>query len=138
MEGSKDRLDRRVLTFQAGENRYGILLNWVCAVREGVGATKGKYVFREQEVPLVDLAKWLGAEGGMEKFPSLLVVGQGEAVAAFKVDSPGMAVSGQEMKEWPSLCEDLVDGVFQGVIAEEERLILVVDPEGICREITEE
>jgi len=140
MEGTKARLDRRVLTFLAGQNRYGIPLNWVCAVREGAAesGTNGKFVFREQELPLVDLAEWLGAEGGEAKFPSVLVVGEGEAMAALKVDSPGMVLSGLEMHEWPSLCDDLVEGVFQGVIAEEERLILVVDPEGICREITGE
>jgi len=140
MEGTKARLDRRVLTFLAGQSRYGIPLGWVCAVRESAagGGGEGKLRFREQELPLVDLAKWFGAEGGEAKFPSLLVIGEGEAVAALKVDSPGMVVSGHRMQGWPSLCRDLVKGVFQGVIVEEEKLILVVDPEGICRAITAE
>ena len=140
MEGIKAQLDQRVLTFLAGYNRYGIPLDWVFAVREGdaEAGAEGKLRFRERDLPLVDLAVWFGTVGGEAKFPSFLVIGAGEAVAALKVDSPGMVVGGHRMHEWPSLCGDLVEGLFQGVIVEQERLILVVDPESICRAITGE
>jgi chemotaxis signal transduction protein len=140
MVGTKAGLDRRVLTFRAGDGSFGIPLDWVCSVYEGgaEAGAEGKLQFRERELPLVDLAKWFGAEGGEAKFPSLLVIGEGEGVAALKVDSPGMAVNGHTMQDWPALCRDLVEGVFQGVIVDGEKLILVVDPESICRTITGE
>ena len=93
--------------------------------------------FRNRELPFVDLAEWLGGESGDARFPSILLIGEGEAIAALKVDSPGRVVSGNDMRGWPSLCGEFVEGIFQGVVVEEESLILVVDPGGICGAITE-
>jgi len=137
MEGRKGRSDRRFLTFQIGGGRYGISLDWVCAVQESA-AEEGKLHFRGCELPLVNLAAWFGTATAKARLPSLLLIGKGEAEVALRVDSLGAVMSGERIRSWPALCGELVEGVFQGVIVEGESHILVVDPETICRAITAE
>ena len=52
--------------------------------------------------------------------------------------SPGRVVSGGQIGSWPSLCSSMVKGMFSGVIQEEDDLILVLDPEGICAAFSSE
>ena len=129
-------VSRQVLTFHAGSGRFGIPLAWVRAVLEGEAQAgskeeKGKIHFRGQELPAIDIREWFGRSGAKGKFPSLLIIGEGEALAAVRVDSPGRVLDAAMVRSWPTLCRELVQGVFSGVIVQGESLILVVDPAGL-------
>ncbi len=140
MAGAEVPVDGKVLTFQAGSGRFGIPLEWVRAVLEGDTQTdseveSGEIHFRGRDLPVLDIGKWFGRSGAAGKFPSLLIIGEREAVAAVRVDSPGRVLNAGTMSEWPMLCRELVEGVFCGVIIQGASLILVVDPEGLYNAI---
>lgn len=127
----------KVLTFQVGGARYGVLLEWVLAVQGTavIEAEDGEedVVFRGEKLPFVDLSSWFRDEGRQVEGTSLLVLGRERALAAAGVDSPGHVITVAEVRQWPTPCRPLVEGVFAGVVQEGEEALLLVDPEGLCR-----
>lgn len=140
MGGTSDREGKKLLVFEAGGASYGILLEWVCAVREEAGEeVRGTtLVFDGREVPLLDLTTWFGRSKESRNPSTLLVVGEARAEAALRVDTPGRVLSCSGIGGWPELCRPMVEGVFNGVIEQEDGLVLVIDPQGICNAISGE
>jgi chemotaxis signal transduction protein len=140
MTGAEVPVDGKVLTFHTGSGRFAIPLEWVRAVLEGATEAdsegeSGEIRFRGRELPVMDIGEWFGRSGAEGKFPSLLIIGEGEALAAVRVDSPGRVLNAGTLSELPTLCRELVQGLFCGVIIQGESLILVVDPEGLYKAI---
>ncbi len=135
MNATEDPGERDVLTFKVGESEYGIALAWVWAVQEAgrsAGGNEAEIEFRGERLPLIDLAGWLGSgEGG--RGSSLLVVGRSRARVAMRVGSPVTVVQAREAQAWPDCCRSFVEGVFEGILPQGDRLLLLVDPEGVCR-----
>lgn len=140
MESTRAQEDLKILIFLVGRGRYGIPLKWVSAVLEETAEEfrEGRLRFRDRELPLVDLKERFGAGERQGKFPTLLVVGQGQGAAALRVDSTGGVLTAGSIRDWPTLCGDLVGEMFSGVIVQDDGLILVVDPAGICDAISGE
>lgn len=132
VEGS---LADKVLIFTVGSGRYGVPLEWICGVRsresgDGAGGRDGRH---NEELPLIDIAVWLGGTGRSGSGGSLLVVGRERPQAAALVDGTGSVVTGGAVMEMPALCRPLTESHFSGVLMLRERLILMVDPERLCR-----
>lgn len=135
MEISGTDLEEKVLTFRVGSGTYGVPLAWVCAVEtvaEPGERDCGTYDFRGEKLPFVDLAVFF--RSGTPAGGSLLILGKGEAETAALVDNPGVVVGAQEVYKLPDLCQSLVEDTFSGVLVIDERIILMVDPERLCRE----
>lgn len=141
-EGYK-RADERVLTFQAGGGYFGIPLEWVVAVRSGVGEvlsgeTRDPLLFEGKEIALFDLNAWLGKGNSVGRSSSVLVLGRTSAAAAAVIDSPGRVVEGKKVYGWPKMCRAMAEGIITGVMDDRDQLILLVDPEALLRVISEE
>ena len=133
MDGAEDPGERKILTFKVGDSEYGIALPWVWAVQEACGQPAGDEAeFRGECLPLVDLARWLGSRESRHG-SSLLILGREKARVAMRIDRPGTVVQVREVRPWPECYKPFVEGVFEGIFPREGRLVLLVDPEGVCR-----
>ena len=132
MSEAERNVEGKVLTFRVGQGTYGIALESVYAVEDaGDRGADREVLYRGNTLPAIDLGDWFG--GGDGEKDSFLIVGREKAEAALGVDSPGKVVQGLVRHRWPSSCRPLVEGMFEAVLQEGERLILMVDPEGLCR-----
>ena len=136
-ETLKAAAEEKILTFQVGAGTFGVPLSWVYAVEaaETASGRDGTCAFRGARIPVVDLAgffKWHAKAGG-----SLLILGRTHAEAAAFIDSPGVCTRFREVYKLPDLCQSFVGDTFTGVLVNGETIILMVDPERLCRHAAE-
>jgi chemotaxis signal transduction protein len=131
-------LGSKLIVFPVAQGSYGLPLEWVQGVGESSveGAGKaGAVEYRGRKLPFLDLAQWFGGQREGKGPTSLLIMGKGDRVAAAGVDGPGKVVSIEVLEEWPSLFRPLVKGMFTGLMAAKDGLVLIVDPEGVMEEV---
>lgn len=143
MQEEDKRVDDRILTFQAGGGLFGIPLEWVIAVRSGIGdspagKTADSLLFEGEEIALFDLSAWLGKGKSARSSSSMLVLGRTCAAAAAVIDSPGRVVGALKVYVWPKMCRSMAEGVVTGVMDDRDHLVLLLDPEALLRVISEE
>ena len=143
MQENGDAFGKKVVIFHVAGGRFGFFLEWVHGVLNGfadeAGSEPGGRIdYRGRKVPVVDLAEWFDATPARQERRSLLVVGKEGRMAAAGVESPVKVVTAGRMEEWPSLVRPLVEGTFTGLMTGKERLVLMVDPEGVIEEVGRE
>jgi chemotaxis signal transduction protein len=136
-ETIKAPVGEKILTFQIGAGRYGVPVTWVCAVEPAgtLAEAKETCAFRGARVPVIDMADFFECDakaGG-----SLLILGRKKAEAAALIDNPGVCTGSREVYKLPDLCQSFVGDTFQGVMVNGETIILMVDPERLCRQAAE-
>lgn len=142
MQSTGRSRDTRAVVFRAGSGRFAVPLEWVYGVLEGdpvseTGQGRDRAVYEGEDLPVIDVAEWLGTGSEQAAYPSLLILGKGRKRAAALVDSPERVVA-VKVRELPSLCRPLVKGVFTGVLLDDDSPVLMVDPEGLMDEVSRE
>lgn len=140
MAPTEKAVEERILTFRVGSGYYGVPLEWVLAVQgsaedDGGKETVEKTSYRGDDVSVIDLPFYFEEPNWGYRTREYLIIGHEKALVAVAVEETGRVVAMGKRHEWPALCTELVGKYFTGVVEEERRLVLLIDPGVMAREI---